>query len=147
MVLGNTPRTETNFLIEANKSYAFAVQFKDPAGVAINLTGSTVRLVATGPDGIEAILETAVVTTPSTGYAQFNLQADDLALEPGVYAHDVTLLTSSGYSIPVIKGSIEVGSNVDLDITNVYTTVVTPDVITVTLDQGQVINVSTTRRK
>ena len=124
MALGNTPRRETNISVEANKSYAFGLRFKKKDGTPVDVTGCTVRLVAAEPahtGGNEVLSIDAEHRVESTGIVQFNMQAEDLALEPSSYAYNVTLYPPSGYSTPILKGYIEVGSNTDLDTSNTYT--------------------------
>lgn len=149
MILGNTPTKEVSFAVEANKSFAFGMTFQTLDELPANLTGCTIRLVAVEPahlGGTEVLNKTAVVTTPANGYAQFNLQATDLALDPNSYAYDVTLVWLYGYSLPIIKGFLEVGSNNDFDTSNVYTTVTVGSDVTVTLDRGDVVKVVVERR-
>lgn len=123
MVLGNTPTKETNFAVEANKSYAFGVWFKKADGNELDISDCTVRLVvadAAHRGGTEIIVLEAVPVGDSHGLVQFQFQAEDLALDSGSYPYDVTLIPSSGYSTPILKGFVEVGANVDLDTSNRY---------------------------
>lgn len=140
MILGNTPRKEVSFFVEASKSFAVGLQFKTVDGAPIDLTGAEVRLVATEPvnlGGVEVMNKLAESTDPLTGFTQFNLQAEDLALDPSNYPYDATLV-SQNYSLPILKGFFEVGANTDSDISNIYASVIAPSTITVILDQGQV---------
>ena len=144
MVLGNTPRRETNIYVEANKSYAFGLRFQTPDEEPVDLTGCTVRLVATEPPhygGTEVLNLLADMQAPTSGFAQFNMQAEDLALEPAEYAYDVTLIPQTDYSTPVIKGNITVGSNTDTDTSNKYLGVNVGSDITVTIENGDVVEI------
>lgn len=148
MALGNTPRRETTFAVEASKSYAFGLHFKTPDDLPVDLTGCELRLVATEPPhvgGTEVISLVATSSAPVTGFAQFNFQADDLTLEPGSYAYDVTLLPPTGYSSPIIKGYIEVGPNTDLDSSNVYAGVEVGSDVTVFMEHGDVVSITIER--
>ena len=127
MALGNTPRRETNIAVEASKSYVLGLMFQQRANEdtpePVDLTNCIVRLVATDPPSrgsTEVLSILATIDQPETGLAQFKFQAADLTLEPGSYAYDVTLIPESGYSTPILKGYIDVGSNTDLDDSNVY---------------------------
>lgn len=140
MALGNTPRKEQIFYVEASKSYAFGMQFNSSAGEPVDLTASVLRVSAVGADGAEVIYEVAEISDPLTGYAQFNLQAADLAIDPASYRYDITLLDSGKYSTPILKGSFEVGANADAYVDNIYIETIPVDVIDVTLDNGAVIN-------
>lgn len=148
MALGNSPRRETSFTVEASKSYAFGMQFKTVDGLPVDLTSCIVRLVITEPPyagGTEVVNTLAVSVDPTTGFTWFNLQAEDLALEPGSYPYDITLVPESGYSTPIIKGYFEIGSNTDQDASNVYETLNTASDITVTFEQGDVISIKIER--
>lgn len=148
MALGNTPRRETTISVEASKSYAFGMHFIDEEKLPLDLTGCELRLVAAEAPhvgGTEVINLLATSDAPATGFAQFNFQAADLELEPGSYAYDVTLLPPTGYSSPIIKGYIEVGSNMDLDTDNVYSGVQVGSDITVTFGPSEVIEITIER--
>jgi hypothetical protein len=126
VVLGNTPTKETSFAVEANKSYAFGVWFRTAKGDELDISDCTVRLVvadASYRGGSELIVLEAVPVGDSHGLVQFQFQAEDLSLDPGAYPYDITLIPSSGYSTPILKGFIEVGANTDLDTSNRYTSV------------------------
>lgn len=142
MALGNTPRKETNFAVEASKSFAFRMSFKDRKG-PLDLTGCAIRLVAASGSarGQVEVLNKTIEGGPS-GIVTFKLQAADLALPPGSYPYDVTLIPNSGYSTPIVKGYIEVGSNTDLEDSNVYTDVSTGTGVTAILEEGDVVQIT-----
>lgn len=149
MTLGNTPRTEVNFALEASKSFSFGITFTNLDGSPFDLGTAILRLVAVEPShlgGSEALNNEALFTDSSNGFAQFNFQAEDLALEPGSYGYDVTYVPLDGYSIPILKGSIELGPNTDLDTSNVYLTTHYVSDVTVVLDHGDVIKVTVERK-
>lgn len=137
MSLGNTPRKEINFFVEANRSFAFAVAFIKPDGTLYGLTSQSARLVIS-----DVVNTLASIIDQTHSWMQFNLQAQDLVLEPGVYPYDLTLTPLSGYTVPLFKGTFEVGSNVDLDTSNVYTGLVVEPTITITMDGLAVVNVT-----
>jgi hypothetical protein len=123
VALGNTPRRETNIAVEASKSYALGLRFIMNDGEPVDLTDCTIRFVATEPPqrgSLEVLSVLAEVEFPASGLSVFKFQASDLTLEPGQYAYDVTLIPPSGYSSPILKGYLEIGSNTDLDDSNVY---------------------------
>lgn len=76
---------------------------------------------------------------------QFEFQAEDLALDAGSYAYDITLIPPSGYSIPILKGQLEVGANSDLDTDNVFTDISTGTDIIVDLAGTDVVEVTIER--
>ena len=148
MALGNTPRRETNIAVEANKSYAFGVWFKSVDETSIDLTDSVLRFVATENayhTGAEVISKVAVPMLDQPDMQQFEFQAEDLALDAGSYAYDITLIPPSGYSIPILKGQLEVGANSDLDTDNVFTDISTGTDIIVDLAGTDVVEVTIER--
>jgi hypothetical protein len=148
MALGNTPRQETNIAVEANKSYAFGIWFKTSDKTPIDLTGSEVRFVATEGayhGGVEVLAKTAVPMLNQTDMQQFEFQASDFALAPGSYSYDITLVPPSGYSIPLLKGQLEIGPNSDEDISNVYSEVSTGTDLIVELAGTDVVEVTIER--
>ena len=148
MSLGNTPNRETSISVEASKSYAFGLHFKDVEGVPISVEGAVIRFVATEPvyqGSNEVIIKEATHVLDTAGFVQFEFQAEDLALDPGSYNYDITLIPESGYSTPLLKGSLNIGSNTDTDISNVYSDVNVGSDVTVTLSAGDVIEVTLER--
>ena len=148
MGLGNTPRRETNIAVEASKSYLLGLYFKTPDNTPVDLTDCVIRFVATDPPqrgSSEVLSLIAVMDEPTLGLAQFKFQAADLTLEPGSYAYDVTLVPPTGYSTPILKGYLEIGSNTDLDDSNVYTDINITSDITVTFAQGDNVTIEIER--
>lgn len=135
-MLGNTPQRETVISIDKAKSFALGMMFRDALDVPIDVTGSTIRITATEPSqwGGRVILENeAVHISEPAGYVQFKFQAEELDLRPGQYPYDITMVTPLGYSIPVVKGHLDIGPNTDPDTSNVYSDVHIGSDITVKL--------------
>lgn len=148
MALGNTPRTETNIFVEASKSYAFGIWFKAADGTTVDVSECTLRFVATNNafrTGIEILNIEAVPVLDNSAMMQFEFQAEDLALDSGSYAYDVTLIPESGYSIPILKGQLEVTANADQAIDNSYTTIGAGTDLIVTLASSKVVEVTIER--
>lgn len=148
MALGNTPRRETNIAVEANKSYAFGVWFKTTDNTPVDLTDSELRFVATENayhTGAEVISKVAIPMLDQTDMQQFEFQAEDLALLPGSYSYDITLIPPSGYSIPILKGQLEIGANSDEDTRNVYSDISTGTDVIVSLHGTDVVEVTVER--
>lgn len=140
--LGNTPTKLTNFYLDRGKSFAFAVTFEDKHHEPFDTTGSEVRIVVEEPEhfgGAEVIAIPAEEVDASIGHYQFQLQATDLLLEPAEYPYDITLVSASGYSTPVVKGAFVIGSNTDDDAGNVYPGIYSGQSLVATLDNGAVI--------
>lgn len=146
MALGNTVRRETNISLEASKSFAFGIRFVDGAGVALDVSDAVVRLVSTQPTYMgEAEVFSVEAEHIGTGLVRFSLQAEDLALDPGSYPYDVTLVPATGYSVPILKGAFEIGSNTDTDTTNFYSDVQVGSDVTVELGNGGLVEVTIER--
>lgn len=148
MALGNTPRRETNIAVEASKSYSFGVWIKAADGTPVDLTDSELRFVATESayhSGAEVLNVLAVPMLEQPDMQQFEFQAEDLALTPGSYSYDVTLIPPSGYSIPLLKGQLEIGANSDEDTSNTYTSVSTGTDVVVQLAGNEVVEVTVER--
>jgi len=148
VALGNTPRRETNIALEASKSYALGVRFRHEDGSVVDLTNAVVRMVIAEQahrGGVEVLDLDATPVNEAFGLLQFRLQAQDLALEPGTYPFDVTLIPESGYSTPIIKGNFEINSNTDLDASNVYTEVTPESDVTVIMAASDVLDVTIER--
>lgn len=147
-MLGNTPSRETLISVERAKSFALGMMFKSADGHAVDLTGSIIRMTATelGQWGGRIVLErTAEHISELGGYVQFKFQAEDMDLRPGQYPYDITLVTPQNYSIAIIKGYLEIGSNTDSDVSNVYTDVHTGADITVTLGNQNAVEITVER--
>lgn len=148
MALGNTPRRETNIAVEANKSYSFGVWVKAADGTDVDLTNSVLRFVATESayhTGAEVLNVTAIPMLDQPDMQQFEFQAEDLALIPGSYSYDVTLIPPSGYSVPLLKGQMEIGANSDEDTSNVFSDIGTGTDVIVELAGKQVVEVTVER--
>lgn len=148
-MIGNTPRRETNIYVEANKSFAFGIHFINAvSGGDLDLTGTTVRLTASQQPhkgGTEVLNVEAAHIADVQGLVQFQFQASDLALDSGQYAYDVTMVTTQGYSVPIIKGYIEVGSNTDQDVSNTFTDIHADSEITAAIGDSNVVEITVER--
>lgn len=152
MALGNTPRRETNIAVEASKSYQLGLRFIQQTGSdtpePVDITGCEIRFVATDPPSrgsTEVLSIVADLDAPLNGLASFKFQASDLTLTPDSYAYDVTLYPPSGYSSPILKGYLEIGTNTDLRDDNVYGDLNITTDITVTMEQGDLITIEIER--
>lgn len=148
-MIGNTPRRETNIYVEANKSFAFGIHFINAVSEGdLDLTGTTVRLTASQQPhlgGVEVLRIEAVHIADVQGLVQFQFQASDLALGYGSYSYDVTLITTQGYSVPILKGYIEVGANTDQDISNTFTDIHADSEITAAIGDSNLVEITVER--
>lgn len=147
MAIGNTPRRETNISVEANKSFIFGIWFKTTDETPVDLTGSTVRFVATELNSTREVLsKDGAQWVDNAAVTHFEFQAEDLALTPATYSYDVTLYAPSGYSTPLLKGDLEVGSNTDVDTSNVFPTGIGTGMdVTVTLGDLNLVEITVER--
>jgi len=145
MALSNSPRNHTLITLEACKSFAFGMKFRDTRRNPLDLTGAEVRLVVAQPQhlgGAQVIARDATLLDAALGLAQFELQADDLDLVEGDYPFAVVLETANGYSTLVLKGSIDLRSNVETESTaRTYSGVNPSTNMAVFLEEGNVVNV------
>lgn len=148
MALGNTPRRETNFAVEASKSFTFSIHFKTADNSTVDLEGAQIRFVAAelAHRGGTEVLEKTATIIENTSIAQFDFQAEDLSIVPGSYAYDVTLIPETGYSTPILKGVFEIGPNTDEYVQNVFDTgLSTGTDITAILEEHDVVEVTIER--
>src|SRR6478672_6090794 len=117
--LGNSPRQHLVLRLEARKSFALSVWITDRAGRALDITGSTIRLVVKkspfdGTDVADAdnliTNAAAIIEDPTTGYAALYLQASDLDFKPGEYPFALVLL-NDGYSSVLGRGVVDLVDN------------------------------------
>jgi hypothetical protein len=144
MALGNTPRRETSIALEASKSYSLGMLFKGVNGEPLDLTNAIVRLAmaeSSRQGSMELLTKTAVDVGSAQGLVQFQFQADELALDPGSYPFDVTLIPESGFSTPILKGFIEIGANADSNSANVFTHSASRSDITAILEKGDLVEI------
>lgn len=118
---GNSPRDVTIIRAEARKSLSLAIWITDPNGRPLDITGTTLRIVAkkrgaTGGNDAANLFTNAFaeLVDPENGFARFSLQAYDLDHAPGEYAYAI-VLWSEGYSSVIVKGVIDIQPNTEWD--------------------------------
>jgi hypothetical protein len=117
--LGNVPGQATMLRVEARKSFALGLWLKEPSGRAVNITGSTITIVAKpkpfdNEDDVANIFgadATAIISVPTQGYARFEIQASTLDYAAGEYEYAIVLQASSGYSSVIVMGTLEIVDN------------------------------------
>ena len=147
MALGNTPRRETNISLEQGKSYALGVNFRSAAG-PLDVTDTVLRMVVANlvqRGGVEVLSKEAVTLDALDGRFQFQFQAEELALPAGSYPYDMTIVPPSGFSSPVLKGALEIGTNTDYNTSNTFTEVNAGDDLTIVLDGVDVVEINIER--
>jgi hypothetical protein len=151
--LTNYPKTETTLRLAARKSFSYGLLITDANGVALDITGTSIRFISKRPpfnpldlsdDDNLVVNSMADLVTPTAGYAVFNFQASDLNHDEDVYPFVITL-TDAGYSSPIVVGELEIVDNPDFDSSDdVYTPTDAPaTVLQVWLQNRNVIKVST----
>lgn len=120
--LGNSPRQATVLQVEARKSFALSLWFRDTNRRPADLTGCQVRMVVKAQPLSESDLtdsdniltgSVAMIPEPELGYAQFSIQAAELNVQPGEYLYAIVLVTAAGYSSVVVKGILDVQQNTE----------------------------------
>jgi len=121
--LGNTPSQETTLRAEARKSFSIALWFTDSHGRALDISGSTIRLVvkelplnpldSTDADNLITNSEATVGPSADVGYAYLHLQASDLNHDPGEYPYAIVLRDAQGYSSVIVRGVLELLQNTE----------------------------------
>lgn len=122
--LGNSPGKETILRLEARKSFSFALAVKDTHGRAVDLTGSTLRIImkqlpldsADTDDGDNLIADPdATKTAAALGLARFDIQAADLNWPIGEYPFAIVLTDADGFSVVLVKGLIDLQQNTEFN--------------------------------
>lgn len=147
--IGNALDAATIIRVEARKSFALGVHITDEKGKEADLSGCTLTIVAkkhpidTSGDASNMLAPDAqAVITPSSGYAQFNIQAATLNQKPGDYEYAIVLKTLDGYSSVIVKGLLVVEQNTEVaSIGSQYLLVQPPQNLTVQLRRQNSINV------
>lgn len=121
--LGNSPSQLTVIRAEARKSFSLGVRLYDPRARAVDLTGCTLTIVAKKPPfdttsdatNLLAPDATAAVIEPTDGYARFDLQASTLDHPAGEYPFVIVLRSPDGYSSVIVKGTLEILENPEVE--------------------------------
>ena len=118
--LRNTPTQHTLISLEARKSFSLGLWIKDFLGHALDITGSSLRLVVRktipvtdfGDSENLIVSSLAFLQEPGQGYARFDVQASELDHAPGEYLFAIVLV-SSGYSSVIVEGTIDISANTE----------------------------------
>lgn len=115
--LSNSPEESLVLRLEARKSFTFGVRFRDANGKPVDITGADIRFTAARVHADNEIATVfwvqAVLTESALGLARVDIQAADLALDPGSYPFALTVV-NGGYSSVVAKGLVELQANVEV---------------------------------
>lgn len=120
--IGNSPQQHTVLRLEARKSFVLGVLITNPHGRPADLEGCKLTIVAKPPNAVaqddDANLlaqdAEAILVAPELGYARFELQAATLDHEPGEYPFAIVLVTDSGYSSVLVKGTLDLQQNTEV---------------------------------
>lgn len=90
------------------------ITFTDSAGVAIDITGSTITgTIRKKPEDTAYIAQgNAVLTTPASGIATLTLAATLFNVPNGTYFYDIKWTDSAGVITTFMKGNFEISYNV-----------------------------------
>lgn len=150
--LTNTPRASLGLELERRKSFMLQVTVLNNDGTAMDLTGCTMRFVLKDThyddDNLDLnnllVNNEASITAPLTGVAVFAFQAAELDEEPGEYYGTIVLWTPDGYSLVLLKPTVQLlENNESASMGLEYVLANPPDAVEVTLRGVQVVNLTT----
>ena len=114
--LRTSPSTHSVLTLEARKSCSFGLNVVSESGVGRDLTDATSLSFTVAPRVRAAsdapILNIAATGMSADGWASFALQASQLNLAVGSYDFTITMI-SQGYSIVLLKGTLELVENTE----------------------------------
>lgn len=101
--------------LEARKSFSFHVQLRDSHRRKLPAPGATFRFVARDNRyPREAFLtKEPSYTRLDYGFLKFDFQASELDMPPGEYPYVMVMTTDEGYSMVIMKGSLQILDNPD----------------------------------
>jgi hypothetical protein len=149
--LGNSPLQPTMLRLQARKSFALGLWIQDKNENPLSIEGTTISIVmrkkvsnGVSDDSGNLITNSiANLTSPTLGYAVFNLQASDLDHPVSTYIYSITLL-DEGYSSTIVWGEIELEQNPEFgSVDDVYTPGGTATALRVILRENTAIRVLT----
>lgn len=150
--LTNSPRQTLGLDLERRKSFTFQVTVVNSDGSAADLTDCKLRFVmksATYDDDHYDITNIIVnseahISEPEAGYGVFSFQAAELDQPPGEYYGSITLWTASGYSVTLLKTTINLLENTESDSMHLsYNASSPPSEVEIQLRGSQVVNITT----
>ena len=150
--LTNTPRSNLVLDLERRKSFIFQVSVSNVDGTPVDLTGCTLRFVmkeaSFDNDAFDLnniiVNSEANIAEPTLGYGVFSFQANELDGEPGEYSGTIVLWTSTGYSLVLLKPTINLLENTEsLSMQHEYLAANPPSEVELQLRGNQVVNITT----
>lgn len=120
-----SPQEHSLLVFEARKSASFGVFFTDANDAPLDVSTATVTLAfapQTRAVGSAPVLTVVAEPRPDLGWKRFNIQASQLALNPGSYDFTMTVVLE-GYSFVPMKGTLELVENTDLSATSTTFTI------------------------
>ena len=123
--LRTSPSTHSVLTLEARKSCSFGLNVVSESGIGRDLTDATSLSLTVAPRvravGSAPILNVAATGLTADGWASFALQASQLNFPVGSYDFTITMI-SHGYSMVLLKGTLELVENTELASTSsIYT--------------------------
>ena len=150
--LTNTPRASLGLELERRKSFMLQVSVLHSDGTRMDLTGCTMRFVLKDStfdnDSFDLnnllVNNEAIITDPVSGVGVFAFQAAELDEEPGEYFGTIVLWTPEGYSLVLLKPTVQILENTEsASMGQEYVLANPPDAVEVSLRGMQVVNVTT----
>ena len=114
--LRTSPSTHSVLTLEARKSCSFGLNVVSESGIGRDLTDATSLSLTVAPRvravGSAPILNIAATGLTADGWASFALQASQLNFPVGSYDFTITMI-SHGYSMVLLKGTLELVENTE----------------------------------
>lgn len=114
--LRTSPSTHSVLTLEARKSCSFGLNVVSESGIGRDLTDATSLSLTVAPRvravGSAPILNVAATGMTADGWASFALQASQLNFPVGSYDFTITMI-SHGYSMVLLKGTLELVENTE----------------------------------
>jgi hypothetical protein len=104
-------------VIDQARDWFLTVQYEDPSGTPINLTGYTAAFAMSQGfnNSIELQLSSpsnGITITPSTGTIAIHATATQTAIDAGTYTAELIVTSASGVETSLLKGNLVVSAKV-----------------------------------
>ena len=148
--LSNSPQQQLVMDLERRKSYSFRVVIMNADRSPMNLSGCTLRFVMKAATYDDDLFDTtnqiinceAQIDSPELGEATFSFQAAELDAAPGEYNYTIVMWTTTGFSVVVVKGILNLHPNTEsASATKIYSPGSTDGALEITMRGSDVVNI------
>lgn len=142
MTISTDPVQETLFRLKQHRPFSLTLTCEKQDKSRVSLAGCSLRLVIVDlrhKGGAVRVSVDATLVSAADGTARFDVQADELSFDPGIYDMAITLTSAEGYASTIVEGEVELTYNPDPTVPVDHGGVVPPLSLTATLrDTNQV---------